>query len=114
MGDNKNPFIFTLTHSITRLMEKKKNNTWFWILTFLIGALIIVFIAQNHQSVKIEFLVINLTAPGFLVFLMVFFLGFLGGWAWENVRRARKRNHQHHQPASRAAYPPKEPSHQGH
>ncbi len=95
-------------------METKKNNTWFWILTILIVALIIVFIAQNHESVNIKFLMINLTAPGFLVFLLVFFLGFLAGWGWENIRRARRRSHQHRQQGAEPVSNQKETGHQGH
>ncbi|MFO7979015.1 MAG: hypothetical protein R6U64_10180 [Bacteroidales bacterium] len=95
-------------------METKRNSTWFWILTSLIVALIIVFIAQNTESVNIEFLMINLTAPGFLVFLVVFFLGFLAGWGWENIRRARKRSNQHREQEAEPVHLRRDASHQGH
>lgn len=78
-------------------MELKKNRTWFWIITMLILALLIVFIAQNHQNVRIQFLVINLTGPGFLVFLVVFFLGFFSGMGWDYFRRQRRLHRQREQ-----------------
>lgn len=77
-------------------METKKDHTWFWIITGLIVALIIIFIAQNHQPVRIRFLIIDISGAGFLVFLVVFFLGFFGGMGWENFRKIRKENKRIH------------------
>jgi uncharacterized integral membrane protein len=86
-------------------MAEKKDRTWFWIFTGLIVALIIIFVAQNHHPVQMQFLIINMRGPGFLVFLMVFAMGVLAGWGWEYFRRSKRQSNN---------YPHKDSEHQGH
>ncbi len=71
-------------------MEKKKNRTWFWILNGLIALVVLIFIIQNWGDVTIIFLGLQLKGSGFLVFPVIFVLGFFSGWLWENLRRRKQ------------------------
>ncbi len=71
-------------------MEKKKNRTWFWILNGLIALIVVIFIIQNWDNVEFNFLGLKLEGYGFLVFLVIFVLGFFSGWLWENLRRRKQ------------------------
>lgn len=71
-------------------MEKKKNRTWFWILNGLIALIVVIFIIQNWGKVTFNFLGLKLEGFGFLVFLVIFVLGFFSGWLWENLRRRKQ------------------------
>jgi uncharacterized integral membrane protein len=84
-------------HKKFQVMKEKKNRTWFWILYGIIAVLLIIFIFQNIKPVELQFLIIDIKGPIFLVFLVIFFLGFAGGWAWEYFRRTRKENLRHRQ-----------------
>ncbi len=71
-------------------MENKKNRTWFWIITVLIAAFVLIFIIQNWGMVRFNFLGLTLEGYGFLVFLVIFLLGFFSGWLWEFLRCRKK------------------------
>ena len=71
-------------------MEKKKNRAWFWILNGLIALIVVIFIIQNWGKVTFNFLGLKLEGYGFLVFLVIFVLGFFSGWLWENLRRRKQ------------------------
>lgn len=71
-------------------MEKQKNRVWFWILNGIIAVVILIFIIQNWQQVTFNLLGLKLEGLGFLVFLVIFAMGFAGGWLWENLRWRKK------------------------
>lgn len=70
-------------------MENKKNRTWFWIITVVIAAFVLIFIIQNWDKVTFNFLGLRLEGFGFLVFLVIFVLGFGSGWLWEFFRNKK-------------------------
>ncbi len=67
-------------------MERKKNPFWFWLINGLIALVILVFIIQNWGVVTFTFLGLKLEGYGFLVFLIIFLLGFFSGWLWSYYR----------------------------
>lgn len=71
-------------------MENKKKRIWFWIINGLIGVVVLIFIIQNWGKVTFNFLGLKLEGYGFLVFLVIFLLGFLSGWLWEFLRCRKK------------------------
>ena len=71
-------------------MEQKKNRIMFWIINGLIAAVVLIFIIQNWGKVTFNFLGLKLEGFGFLVFLVIFALGFLSGWLWVFFRSRRK------------------------
>ncbi len=71
-------------------MEKQKKSIWFWILNALIAVIVVIFIIQNWGKVTFSFLGLKLEGYGFLVFLVIFILGFFSGWLWENLRRRKQ------------------------
>jgi len=71
-------------------MEQKKNRIMFWIINGLIAAVVLIFIIQNWGKVTFNFLGLKLEGFGFLVFLVIFALGFLSGWLWEFFRNRKK------------------------
>jgi uncharacterized integral membrane protein len=73
-------------------MENKKNHTWFWIITVLIAIFVLIFIIQNRGMVSFNFIGLKIEGYGFLVFLVIFLLGFLSGWLWEFLRCRKKEN----------------------
>ncbi len=75
-------------------MERKKQSIWFWIVNGLIALVILLFIVQNWGMVTFNFLGIKLEGYGFLVFLIIFFLGFFSGWFWSYNRNRRKNKMQ--------------------
>jgi uncharacterized integral membrane protein len=73
-------------------MENKKNHTWFWIITVLIAIFVLIFIIQNRGMVSFNFIGLKIEGYGFLVFLVIFLLGFFSGWLWEFLRCRKKEN----------------------
>ncbi len=72
-------------------MEQQKNRIWFWVINGLIALVILIFIIQNWGKVSFNFLGLKLEGYGFLVFLVIFLLGFLSGWLWAYFRGRKKR-----------------------
>lgn len=71
-------------------MEKQKNRIWFWILNGIIALVVLIFIIQNWQQVTFNLLGLKLEGLGFLVFLVIFGMGFAAGWLWESLRSRKK------------------------
>ncbi len=72
-------------------MEQKKRGIWFWVVNILIAAVVLIFIIQNWGKVTFNFLGLKLEGFGFLVFLVIFVLGFLTGWLWAYFRGRRNK-----------------------
>ena len=72
-------------------MEQKKQSIWFWAINGLIAVVILLFIIQNWGKVTFNFLGLKLEGYGFLVFIIIFLLGFFSGWLWSYNRNRRKR-----------------------
>ncbi len=72
-------------------MEQQKNRIWFWLINGLIALVVLIFIIQNWGKVSFNFLGLRLEGYGFLVFLVIFLLGFLSGWLWAYFRGRKKR-----------------------
>ncbi|HYX10566.1 MAG TPA: LapA family protein [Candidatus Acidoferrum sp.] len=72
--------------------QRKETNWRVWGLGVLV-ILVIIFIAQNSQSVKVKFLFVDTTAP--LIFLLVItvLLGMIIGYVTPIVR-SRRRDHE--------------------
>lgn len=75
-------------------MERKKQSVWFWIVNGIIALIILLFIIQNWGKVTFNFLGLKLEGYGFLVFLIIFLLGFFSGWLW-SYNRSRKKRKMH-------------------
>ena len=73
-------------------MEHKNNRIFFWVINALIALVVLIFIIQNRGAVEFNFLGLKLQGYGFLVFLVIFLLGFFSGWMWSYFR-ARKKRH---------------------
>ncbi len=71
-------------------MEKQKNRIWFWTLNGIIAVVVLIFIIQNWQKVTFNLLGLKLEGLGFLVFLVIFAMGFAAGWLWESLRSRKK------------------------
>jgi uncharacterized integral membrane protein len=71
-------------------MEQKKDRTWFWILNGLIALLLLVFILQNRGPASIKLLGISLEGPRYLLYVILFALGFFAGWLWTYFRCVRR------------------------
>ncbi len=71
-------------------MEEKKNRVMFWVIKGLIALVVLIFIIDNWDPVKFQFLGFELKGYGFLVFLIIFLLGFFGGWLWSYSRQLKK------------------------
>ncbi len=72
-------------------MEQRKNRVFFWVVNGLIALFLLVFIIQNRGEITFRFLGLKLVGYGFLVFLVIFLLGFLSGWLWAYFRGRRKK-----------------------
>jgi uncharacterized integral membrane protein len=85
---------YEIIHSPNTIdMENKKNHTWFWIITVLIAIFVLIFIFQNRELVSFSFIGLKIEGYGFLVFLVIFLLGFFSGWLWEFLRCRKKEKH---------------------
>lgn len=71
-------------------MEEKKNHIMFWVINILIAVVLLIFVFQNRGLVRFNFLGLRLEGYGFLVFLIIFLLGFFGGWLWSYFRHQKK------------------------
>ncbi len=71
-------------------MEQKKDRTFLWVIIGLITILVLIFILQNREETTIRFLGINVDGPRYLVFLILYGIGFLSGWLWRFLRRGKK------------------------
>lgn len=69
------------------------------ILYVIIAILLVVFIAQNWQPVNINVFGLKVEGRSFIVFLVIFALGFFSGWIWRYLRHSHKSMEQ--QKASR-------------
>ncbi len=75
-------------------MEQKKNSILFWVINGLIALVVLIFIIQNWGPVKFNFLGLRLEGYGFLVFLVIFLLGFFSGWLWAYFRGRKNRHNE--------------------
>ena len=75
-------------------MPRKEGRGWrFYV---LVGAviLLLIFVIQNSQEVKVEFLFTSTDTPLIFALLIAGGLGALIGWAWPHVRRGRRQERQ--------------------
>ena len=72
-------------------MEHKNKPILFWVINGLIALVVLIFIIQNRGPVEFNFLGLKLTGYGFLVFLIIFLLGFFSGWMWSYLRGRQRR-----------------------
>lgn len=72
-------------------MEQQKKGILFWVVNILIAAVVLIFIIQNWGKVTFNFLGLKLEGFGFLVFLVIFVLGFLSGWLWAYFRTRKQK-----------------------
>jgi uncharacterized integral membrane protein len=70
--------------------QRKKTNWKAWGLGVLV-VLVIIFIAQNSQSVKVKFLFVDTTAPLIFLLVITLILGMIIGYITPIVR-SRRRN----------------------
>jgi len=56
--------------------------------------LLLVFVIQNSQSVKVEFLFTETETPLIFALLIAGLLGGVIGWAWPHVRRGRRQERE--------------------
>lgn len=78
-------------------MEQKSKPIFFWVVNILIALVVLIFIIQNRGPVEFNFLGLKLTGYGFLVFLVIFLLGFFTGWMWSYFRGRKKRHEEKRQ-----------------
>lgn len=71
-------------------MEQKKDRTLLYVVIGLITLLVVIFIFQNREETTIRFLGMSLDGPRFLVFLILYGIGFFSGWLWSLLRRSKK------------------------
>lgn len=71
-------------------MEQKKDRTVFYVVIGIIAILVLVFILQNREAISIRFLGLSVDGPRYLVYLILFGLGFFSGWLWRFLRHTRK------------------------
>ena len=70
-------------------MEKKKNQIWFWLLNILIAVVVVFFVVENWAKVSIKLFGLEIVGFGFLVFIVIFLMGFGTGWLWSYFHRSR-------------------------
>lgn len=72
-------------------MENQKNkHTILLILYGIITVLIVVFIIQNRTPIEINLLGFKVAGRSFVLFLVIFGLGFVSGLFFEHLRLSRK------------------------
>lgn len=72
-------------------MEQKKDHTLLYVIIGLVTILVVIFIFQNREAISIRFLGLSIDGPRYLVYLILFGLGFLSGWLWRFLSRNRKK-----------------------
>jgi len=82
----------------------KKTNVFLMIFYGIIAVLIVVFIIQNWQSVTINILGLKVEGKSFIVFLVIFALGFVSGWFFEYLRHSRKAKKEKKETIRRVRY----------
>jgi uncharacterized integral membrane protein len=70
-------------------MEKKKNHIWFWLLNGLIAIVAVFFVIENWTEVSVKLFGLEIRGYGFLVFIVIFLMGFGTGWLWSYFHRSR-------------------------
>ena len=61
-----------------------------FIVGLILGVLVIIFVFQNLDAVSYQFLFWTLTAPRFLVLLVILMVGMIIGWSSAVFRRRRR------------------------
>lgn len=84
--------------------DQKKTNTFLLIVYCIIAVLVMVFIIQNWQSVTINILGLKVEGKSFIVFLVIFGLGFVSGWLFEYLRHSRKAKKEKKETIRRVRY----------
>jgi uncharacterized integral membrane protein len=59
------------------------------VIGIILGIFSLIFIVQNLESVSYDFLVWTLTAPRFLVFLIILITGLILGWSLKAFRKKK-------------------------
>ncbi|TVR40886.1 MAG: DUF1049 domain-containing protein [Bacteroidia bacterium] len=75
-------------------MENQKKSILFWVVNGLIALVVIIFIIQNWDKVTFTFLWLEIKGYGFLVYPVIFLLGFLSSWLWSYYRRMQKKREE--------------------
>ena len=57
----------------------------------ILGVFALIFAFQNLEAVSYQFLFWTVTAPGFLVFLLILAVGWILGWALSTFRKKKRK-----------------------
>ncbi len=60
------------------------------IIGIILGIISLFFIVQNLESVSYQFLFWTLTAPRFLIFIIILITGWILGWSVRTLRQRQK------------------------
>jgi uncharacterized integral membrane protein len=71
-------------------VPRREGRGWRFYLLVAAGILLAIFVIQNSQSVKVEFLFTSTDTPLIFALLVAGALGAIIGWAWPHVRRGRR------------------------
>lgn len=66
------------------LLSRVTPNQW---LALVVTVLAVVFILANRDQVSIEFLLVTVTSPMWLILLIMFLAGVVAGWLFRRSRR---------------------------
>ena len=74
--------------------KPKSERSWRFYAGIAIAIVALVFIFQNSQKVKVDFIFATTETPLFFVLIITFALGALTGWLLPHVRRGRSRSRE--------------------
>ncbi len=73
---------------------RQEGRGWKFYVLAVAAFLLLVFVIQNSQSVKVKFLFTETETPLIVALLIAGVLGGLIGWAWPYVRRGRRQERE--------------------
>ena len=73
---------------------RQEGRGWKFYVLAVAAFLLLVFVIQNWQSVKVKFLFTETETPLIVALLIAGVLGGLIGWAWPYVRRGRRQERE--------------------
>jgi len=82
----------------------KKTNVFLMIVYGIIALFAIIFIIQNRAPIEINLLGLKLAGRSFILFLVIFGLGFFSGWFFEYLRHSRKAKKEKKETIRRVRY----------
>ena len=75
-------------------LPRKEGRGWRFYVLAAAAVLLLIFVIQNSQKVKVEFLFTDTETPLIFALLVAGALGAIIGWAWPHVRRGRRRERE--------------------